>query len=210
MCSSEQDIINNLIKKKILDYGSTPTEVYFKNSFNKNLNEICIPSTVTKLYIGDGYTEELTNVEWPSNLEHLIIDNYQINLISNWPETLKLIQIGKYSGKPKNYSGGYCGGGLMQLVAYGAQDIYLDDQDIEISIVFPDTWNSRIQLKFDKFNNSCNLPHGLEVLYINELKEQINNLPISLRKLSLKNTTENREFIDKSKIPFECVISYYV
>ena len=215
--SSLLNDIKNLIDTLILDYGSNLQEFYFNEYFNCELNEIKIPNSVKKIYLGPKYRKSFENVKWPSNLEHLIIDSDNFpRLESNWPNKLTLIQIGKYDKpkKPQISRMGYGGGGMLQLVAYGAQDIYLTCDTRKVLThnrefnSFSDTWEPQIELKFDNFYDSYYLPNGLEVLRINLLRDSLQNLPVTLKKIILTDTIKNKKNIKKSKIPFGCEVTY--
>lgn len=205
--------IQKLIDGCIISKYSTKKEISLYDVDNKNYN---IPESVTKINLVLGWKSSIDNINWPSKLEHLVI-NYKTKcpkLISNWPKGLKFIELIKHEHS----------GGLMQLVAYGTQDCYLTGNNENINNIhnldinnnddenynpFPDFWNENIQLKFNKFDGLYILPNNVTVIHIRELKKPLLDLPFTLQNIKIWDIPENKHNISLSKIPFGCNIDYY-
>lgn len=63
-------------------------------------------------------------------------------------------------------------------------------------------YNSKY-LNFEELNN---ISKPLEELHLNEIKEKLTNLPITLKKISI--SIKSKKYIEQSKIPFGCIIEY--
>lgn len=205
-------------------------------SYNQPLDCIKFPLMLKSLTLGDSYSQPLDEVIFPPGLKTIRFNNsiskYFVGI--NLPEGLEEIIFGHYNFPyihyikfPDN----------LKKITFDVGHCYKKDDDFLINlskITFPknleeieflgsfneslDTINFPPNLKklsLGKFftQHLNNLPTNLEILSCEELKTNLKNLPVGLKKLIIiKNSIDDKyskfnNFLkDMVKIPYDCVL----
>ena len=178
----------NFDRLNLTDYNITFDEgVKYIRIFESNTNDVRkiienLPSSVTYLDIVMIYCDNelerkmnLLDFDIPEHIKYLKLSGleYECKILNNLPPTLEILETvniyGDYTNLPANLQ-------TLIVINNDSDDIdFLDNTDLE----------SRIKLNLD-----C-LPYGLKKLYVNNIEDDLPNLPPNLEELTLEYLNYN-------------------